>query len=258
MTQLNTLVSNETKTMTLKEITDLLNVRHDKAMIKVAEMAKDPEFGQVSILDISYSKGNGATGTTETYQLDKRQSLAVAARLNTALLMRIIDRWEELETAVAKLPEETKISIGLSREHVLVPAWERERDLYIAKIEADHAISMLDIAQRRAALEQREYVLVDGVQIKADMVASKASLPVVTITSIMQGTKYDAAQANQALYRLGLLERSNTRQQNWVVTSKGSFYGRNVASSKNAQTTIARWFEGETEAIQKMVTEYYK
>ena len=35
----------------------------------------------------------------ETYQLDKRQSIAVASRLNTALLMRIIDRWQELEHA---------------------------------------------------------------------------------------------------------------------------------------------------------------
>ena len=82
------------KTMTLKEITDLLDVRHDKAMLKVAEMAKEPEFGTMSILDIVY---NDKGQTTKTYQLNKRQSIAVAARLNTALLMRIVDRWQELE-----------------------------------------------------------------------------------------------------------------------------------------------------------------
>ena len=85
-------------TMTLKEITDLLDVRHDKAMLKVAAMAESPDFGQVSILDISYEKGYGALGLTKTYQLDKRQSIAVAANLNTALLIRIIDRWQELES----------------------------------------------------------------------------------------------------------------------------------------------------------------
>ena len=90
-------IANAAMTMTLKEITDLLKVRHDKAMLKVAEMAKEQEFGWMSKTDIQYSSGKGRIETIETYQLDKRQSIAVASRLNTALLMRIIDRWQELE-----------------------------------------------------------------------------------------------------------------------------------------------------------------
>lgn len=90
----NLVIANAAMTMTLKEITDLLNVRHDKAMLKVAAMTESPDFGTVSILDIVY---NDKGQTTKTYQLDKRQSIAVASRLNTALLMRIIDRWQELE-----------------------------------------------------------------------------------------------------------------------------------------------------------------
>lgn len=90
-------IANAAMTMTLKEITDLLKVRHDKAMLKVAEMAKEPEFGWMSKTDIQYSSGKGRIETIETYQLNKRQSIAVSARLNTALLMRIIDRWQELE-----------------------------------------------------------------------------------------------------------------------------------------------------------------
>ena len=87
-------IANAAMTMTLKEITDLLDGRHDKAMLKVAAMTESPDFGTVSILDIVY---NDKGQTTKTYQLDKRQSIAVASRLNTALLMRIIDRWQELE-----------------------------------------------------------------------------------------------------------------------------------------------------------------
>ena len=93
----NLVIANAAMTMTLKEITDLLDVRHDKAMLKVAEMAKEPEFGWLSKTDIQYSSGKGRIETIETYQLNKRQSIAVSARLNTALLMRIIDRWQELE-----------------------------------------------------------------------------------------------------------------------------------------------------------------
>lgn len=88
-------------TMTLKEITDLLNVRHDKAMLKVGKMADEPSFGAMSKMDIVY---NEYGQTVETCVLDKRQSLAVAARLNTALLMRVIDRWQELEQKFA-LPD---------------------------------------------------------------------------------------------------------------------------------------------------------
>ena len=80
--------------MTLKELTDLIDVRHDKAMPKVAKLAKEPSFGTVSKTDIVY---NDKGQTTETYILDERQSIAVASRLNAELLMRVIDRWQELE-----------------------------------------------------------------------------------------------------------------------------------------------------------------
>lgn len=89
-----------TMTMTLKEITDLLNVRHNDAMNVVERMTQEPEFGTATKisyhLPASYRK---RAETIETYQLNKRQSIAVSARLNTALLMRIVDRWQELEAA---------------------------------------------------------------------------------------------------------------------------------------------------------------
>ncbi len=104
-------------TMTLKEITDLLDVRHDRAMLKVAEMAESPEFGWVSIFDTQYSSGKGRIETIKTYQLDKRQSIAVAANLNTALLMRIIDRWQELESQAA--PDAERIASDMIARGIL-------------------------------------------------------------------------------------------------------------------------------------------
>lgn len=64
--------------MTLKEITDLLGVEHNKAMKKVEKMAEDPEFGWLSKTSIAY---NDKGQTIQTYQLNKRQSIAVALRL---------------------------------------------------------------------------------------------------------------------------------------------------------------------------------
>jgi len=87
-------LAKKNKTMTLKEITDLLVVEHNKAMKTVAKMAENTEFGTVEKVATVY---NDKGQTVETYKLDKRQSMAVSAKLNTALLMRVIDRWQELE-----------------------------------------------------------------------------------------------------------------------------------------------------------------
>lgn len=88
-----------TKTMTLKEITDLLEVRHNDAMAKVSKMSESPEFGELRKVRSSYLNNIGARLPIDTYELDRRQSLAVSAKLNTGLLMRVIDRWQELEEA---------------------------------------------------------------------------------------------------------------------------------------------------------------
>jgi phage regulator Rha-like protein len=86
--------------MTLKEITDLLDVRHNNAMITVASMTLEEGFGHATEIQYRTFKGN----SYKTYLLNKRQSIAVASRLNTTLLMKVIDRWQELE---AKLVPQT-------------------------------------------------------------------------------------------------------------------------------------------------------
>ena len=97
MQELNSFI---TPTMSLKDITDLLETRHNDAMKVVGKMSESHEFGSVTKISYRTSQGN----EYETYALDKRQSLAVAAKLNTTLLMRVIDRWQELESTHQKLP----------------------------------------------------------------------------------------------------------------------------------------------------------
>lgn len=82
------------QTMTLKDITDLLEVRHNDAMLVVEKMTASPEFGHVTITSYRTKMGN----SYETYELNHRQSIAVSAKLNTPMLMRVIDRWQELES----------------------------------------------------------------------------------------------------------------------------------------------------------------
>ena len=78
----NLAIANATLTMSSLEIADLLNVEHNKAMNKFQKMAEDPEFGTVAKINVVYNDKGQAI---QTYQLNKRQSIAVASRLNTAL-----------------------------------------------------------------------------------------------------------------------------------------------------------------------------
>ena len=72
---MNELIDSNKPTMTLKEITDLLEVDHSKAMKKVLSMAEEPEFGALAIMAIVY---NSQGQTIDTCALDKRQSIAVS------------------------------------------------------------------------------------------------------------------------------------------------------------------------------------
>ena len=104
--------------LTLKEITDLLEVRHNNAMRVVTKMVEEPDFGGVTQIEYRTSEGNAY----QTYQLDKRQSLAVAAKLSTKFLMRVIDRWLELEAAFANPPRAGLIQDKRSAHHPMMDA----------------------------------------------------------------------------------------------------------------------------------------
>jgi len=87
--------TSQTVEITLKEITDLLEVRHDKAMLKVEALTKEPSFGEVSKTDTFNLNGVKVI----TYRLNKKQAIAVGARLNNSLLMKLIDKLEELQSS---------------------------------------------------------------------------------------------------------------------------------------------------------------
>ena len=99
-------------TMTLKEITDLLEVRHNDAMKTVEKLSKNKDFGELRKIRSSYKNNLGVDLPLDTYELDERQSIAVASRLNTSLLMRVIDRWKELELNNKPIKEYTELELA--------------------------------------------------------------------------------------------------------------------------------------------------
>lgn len=93
---MNNLVLNKNTVgvITLKEITDLITVEHNKAMKVVDRLCLESSFGEVE----NFTTLNLNNVKVETYLLTKKQAIAVGAKLNNSLLMKVIDRLEELES----------------------------------------------------------------------------------------------------------------------------------------------------------------
>ena len=66
-------------TITLKEITDMIDVEHNKAIKKIEKLAEEPEFGTIRKTRVVY---NDKGQTTETIVLNKMQADAVLAILS--------------------------------------------------------------------------------------------------------------------------------------------------------------------------------
>ena len=88
------LKQNTVGVITLKEITDLITVEHNKAMKVVDRLCLESSFGEVE----KFTTLNLNNVKVETYLLTKKQAIAVGAKLNNSLLMKVIDRLEELES----------------------------------------------------------------------------------------------------------------------------------------------------------------
>lgn len=116
--QLKTINNTNNVVITLKEITDLVSVEHNKAMKQVEKLVEEPTFGGVEkIATPTYNPNGSFNRNIDTYNLTKKQAIAVGAKLNNALLMKVIDRLEELElNRVYKLPQNFSEALRLAAD----------------------------------------------------------------------------------------------------------------------------------------------
>ena len=140
--------------ITLKEITDLISVRHNDAMAKVEKLAEEHSFGSLRKTRSQYKSGKGRVSYVDTYILNKKQAIAVGAKLNNALLMKVIDRLEELEAKKSQtqiqLPSKLELAQMVIESETKVQQLEHkieEKDKVILAV-ADLNIKAGDISVR--------------------------------------------------------------------------------------------------------------
>ena len=94
-----------TKTMSSREIAELVNSRHDDVKRSIDRLAQNGVIVQPPTADEHSEDTMGRTRITVVYLLDKRSSLIVVAQLCPEFTARIVDRWQELEAQqAANLP----------------------------------------------------------------------------------------------------------------------------------------------------------
>ena len=166
---MNFLSTNQnTGVITLKEITDLIDVQHSKAMLKVEQLAKEPAFGEVSKFD-TFNLNNVKIST---YLLNKKQAIAVGARLNNALLMKVIDRLEELENQ--NKPKTTlDLIIQSAQQMQLIQDTQQIQAAQIEKIESSFRIENWQQKRLEEVKNQKVYEIAEKHDLKNDVAMIK-------------------------------------------------------------------------------------
>lgn len=104
MTELS-VINNHRVTMSSREIADLANKRHDNVMRDIrdmlAELANQGDLGVLEIEETPYANEQNGQIYTE-FHLDKELTITLIAGYSTILRRRIVARWVELESSIAK------------------------------------------------------------------------------------------------------------------------------------------------------------
>lgn len=141
------------ETMSSVEIAELTGKRHDHVMTDVRKMLNDLE---INAPDFSGTQQYGNNNSREVFNLPKRECLILVSGYNVKMRAAIIDRWQELENGVPKLPQ-TKLEW-------MRLAVETEEALQLeasAHVETKRTLKLADIRQIHERHISLEYMVVD-------------------------------------------------------------------------------------------------
>lgn len=96
-------IQDQTMTMTSQEIADLVDSRHDSVKRTIERLVNQGVIAQPPLVD-GIKSANGVIPQYYVFSGDKgkRDSIIVVAQLSPEFTARLVDRWQELESANAK------------------------------------------------------------------------------------------------------------------------------------------------------------
>ena len=130
-------------TMSSREIAELTGKRHDNVMQVIRALVTDQILTPESQESSFEHRGN----TYACWDLSKRDSLVLVARLSPEFTARIVDRWMELEKQTARPMTSAEITAANANHLVAVERQQREQQVALERIET-----------RVASVEQVRYL----------------------------------------------------------------------------------------------------
>lgn len=118
-------------TMSSREIAELTGKRHDNVMQVIRALFTDQILTPESQESSFEHRGN----IYPCWELSKRDSLVLAARLSPEFTARIVDRWMELEEQAARPMTQAEITAANANHLVAVERRQREQQVALVRIE---------------------------------------------------------------------------------------------------------------------------
>jgi len=175
------------RVITLKEILDVINadrkakgenpLEHNKAMVKVENLSKEPSFGQVAKMSTHQNMPNGGVKELVTYHLTKKQALAVGARLDNSRLMFVIDKLEEL----SKPQEYDMDEIMLYNAQRLVALRKEQQQLKADMVEVKEKVHELDVTRNKTVLPKAGYASIGELAVRVGLSTTVVKLIIAEI-----------------------------------------------------------------------------
>jgi len=101
-------------TMTSREIAELVESRHDDVKRSIERLAERGVIALPPTAEVS-NTGPGPK-TIAVYKIGKRDSYVIVAQLSPEFTARLVDRWQELESGAALLPQSLSEALRLAAD----------------------------------------------------------------------------------------------------------------------------------------------
>lgn len=108
-------INSSPKTMSSREIAQLVESRHDKVKQSIERLVEKGIIAQPPMGDVLEIGGNNRSYKTTEYLLAKRDSYVVVAQLSPEFTARLVDRWQELESSTPTLDPKTITMTDLAK-----------------------------------------------------------------------------------------------------------------------------------------------
>lgn len=131
-------VVREGQTMTSREISDLVELRHDNVCRTIQNLAAESIIRPPQIEEVK----NDQNQTVKQYRIGKRDTFVIVARLSPEFTARLVDRWQELES---KIKNPTLPQDYLSALKALTSEVEENQKL---QIQLEHAKPSIEFVEK--------------------------------------------------------------------------------------------------------------